>query len=379
MSAATSTTLDRTPFHGFHLKQGAKMVDFAGWEMPLLYRSIKQEHVQVRESGGLFDVSHMGRLRFVGRDAARFLDRVCTRQIHGMADGQARYSLICNEQGGCRDDVLVYRQSEGEHLMVCNASNRAKLLEHFAAVRGELVFKLKDETASTAMIAIQGPSVMELLANFSSEIPTLKRFRFTIKNVLVAKILIARTGYTGEDGVEVILPSMFASQALGMLLRNVDLDADEAVLQPAGLGARDTLRLEAGMPLYGHELTEQIDPISAGLDFAVTLAKGDEEPDVERFIGQDALRAVAERGPARRLVGLTLEGRRLARTGMKVRRGDREIGFVTSGCASPTLDQSIAMAYVDADQAEPGTAVQVDLERVVVDAAVVPLPFYKRS
>ena len=195
-------TLLRTPFHDFHRQHGAKLVDFAGWEMPLHYGSIIEEHRQVRTSGGMFDVSHMGRLRFQGRDARAFLDRVCTRQIHGMADGQARYSLVCNESGGCRDDVLVYRRSEGKYDMVCNAANRAKLLEHFQATKGDLVFQMKDRTESTAMVALQGPRVMELLSRFSSEVPQLKRYRFVEKSLLVASAMISRTGYSGEDGVE---------------------------------------------------------------------------------------------------------------------------------------------------------------------------------
>ncbi|MHC4947944.1 MAG: glycine cleavage system aminomethyltransferase GcvT [Planctomycetota bacterium] len=377
MTESPTATPARTPFHDFHLAHGAKMVEFAGWEMPIRYRSIIEEHQQVRRAGGLFDVSHMGRLRFSGRDARRFLDLVCTRQIFGMTDGQARYSMICNEAGGCRDDVLVYRLGEAEYLMVCNAANRAKLHEHFAAVRGDMVFKLVDETEKTAMVALQGPRVMELLAPHSSEIPTLKRYRFVEKNLLLAKILVSRTGYTGEDGVEVIMPARFARPAMDLMLRNIDLDAEDAPIRPAGLGARDSLRLEAAMALYGHEITEELDPISAGLNFAVKLDKGERDPEAGRFIGQDALQRIAREGPRRRLVGLVLDGRRSARQDMPVRRGDRETGFVTSGVQSPTLGRSIAMAYVAAEDAEPGTAVVVDLGRQRVDAEVVELPFYK--
>ncbi|HRP63685.1 MAG TPA: glycine cleavage system aminomethyltransferase GcvT [Phycisphaerales bacterium] len=375
----TASSLLHTPFHSFHVEHGAKLVDFAGWEMPLLYKSIIDEHKQVRTSGGLFDVSHMGRVRFTGKDARLFLDHICTRQIHGMTDGAVRYSLVCNEQGGCRDDVLVYRIAEAEYLMVCNASNRAKLLAHFEAVRGDMVFKIKDETESTAMVALQGPKVMDLLAPFSSEIASLKRYRFITKNLLIAKVMISRTGYTGEDGVEVILPSMFAGQAVKMMLSRMpgDINAPDAPVKPAGLGARDSLRLEAGMPLYGHEITEEIDPISAGLNFAVKLDKGDDDPTIGRFIGQDALQRIAAQGPSRKLVGLVLNGKRSARQGMKVKSGDREIGFVTSGCASPTLGKCIAMAYVDAEKSDVGTVVQVDLERSIDDAQLVALPFYK--
>ena len=368
-------TLQRTPFYDFHVEHGAKMVEFAGWEMPILYRSIIEEHHQVRNSGGLFDVSHMGRLRFIGRDARAFLDRVCSRQISGMADGQCRYTLLCNEQGGCRDDVIVNRLSDDEYLMVCNAANRLKLLDHFAAVKGDSVFKLRDETLTTAMIAIQGPKVLELMGPYSRDLAALKRFRLIQFNVLTLGMIIARTGYTGEDGVEVIFPakSALARSVIKKLLK--DVESQSAVVKPAGLGARDTLRIEAGLPLYGNEIDEGLDPLSAGLNFAVKL---DREGGGE-FIGQGALRRIAEQGPSRRLVGLVLEGRRSARPHMTVQRGEAKVGVVTSGCLSPTLGQPIAMAYVDAAHAHPDETLQVDLGRSVVDARTVKLPFYKAT
>ncbi|MCP3905520.1 MAG: glycine cleavage system aminomethyltransferase GcvT [Planctomycetes bacterium] len=372
-------TLRQTPLHAFHLEQGAKMVDFTGWSMPLHYGSILDEHRQVRSSGGCFDVTHMGRLVITGRDARRFLDRVCTRQIAGMKDGQARYSIVCNERGGCRDDVLVYRLGESEYWMVCNAANREKLLEHFDTVRGDLVFKLDDITEKSVMIAVQGPRVMEIIGRYSREIPEVKRYWFTRLNVLGLGAIVSRTGYTGEDGVEIMFrsDSFVASLALKTLMK--DFSALEDVIRPAGLGARDSLRLEAAMALYGHEISEEIDPVSAGLDFAIKLAKGDDDPDIGRFIGQDALQAIAADGPRRRLVGLVLDSPRAARQEMAVQRDGTVIGAVTSGCVSPTLEKSIAMAYVDADHADEGTTVCVDLGRQTVDATIVPLPFYKRG
>ncbi len=371
-----TTTLNRTPFHAFHVDHGARMVDFAAWEMPLRYHSIIEEHRQTRRSGGLFDVSHMGRLRFCGRDARAFLDRVCTRQILGMADGQCRYSLVCNDQGGCRDDVLVYRLDEDDYLMVCNAANREKLLEHFARVKGDFVFKLDDRTLSSGMVAIQGPQVIGLLSGYSSEIASLKRFRFMRLNLMALELIISRTGYTGEDGVEVIFwaGSVLAKSIIKLLLK--DVDSAGAAVKPAGLGARDTLRIEAAMPLYGHEITEAIDPLSAGLDFAVKLEKDER---AGWFIGQEALQRIREQGPKRRRVGLLLEGRRSARPAMPVFRGDAEVGSVTSGCLSPTLDRSVAMAYVDADAAQTGTALRVELARASAEAEVVELPFYSAS
>lgn len=366
----------KTPLHQFHLDAGAKMVDFAGWEMPILYRGVHEEHRQVRESGGLFDVSHMGRVRFRGRHARRFLERMCTRRIHDMQPGQCRYGLICNERGGVRDDVLVYRIDEDEFLMVVNASNREKLLTHFRQHKGDLAFDMDDETLRSAMVAVQGPRVMELISGVSREIPTLKRYRFTVKNLVVAKLLVSRTGYTGEDGVEVILPAGAVGMAMKLLMK--DWDADNAPVKPAGLGARDTLRLEAGMPLYGHELGEDISALATGLDFAIAMDK-DQDDLGEPFLGLEALRRTQqEGGPRRRLVGLTLEGKRTPREGMTVRAAGADAGVVTSGCLSPTLGHPIAMAYVDAPRAEPGATVEIDTGRgSSLEARVAPLPFYK--
>jgi aminomethyltransferase len=378
-----STSLKRTAFHQFHLDRGAKMVDFTGWEMPLHYGSIIAEHRQVRTSGGIFDVSHMGRFTFTGRDARAFLDRVCTRQIWGMQDGQARYAIVCNDRGGCRDDVLVYRIAEGEYMMVCNAANREKLVQHFEELKDDLVYKFEDITLKSAMIAVQGPRVFEVISKYDNDLPNLKRYRFTQINVLGLKVMIARTGYTGEDGVEIIFrtDSMVSKIALKTITK--DLTAVEDILKPAGLGARDSLRLEAAMALYGHEITEELDPVSAGLLFAIRLDKSEDPekspPEVGRFIGQDALQKIAADGPKQKLVGLQLDSRRAARQDMKVLADGSEIGFVTSGCISPTLEKSIAMAYVQAVHAAEGTAVQVDLGRQSVDAQIIPLPFYKRS
>ncbi len=376
--STTATPLKRTPFHSLHVEHKARMVEYAGYEMPIMYGSIIEEHKQCRTAAGFFDVSHMGRLRFSGRHARKFLDHVCARQIYGMQAGMIRYSLICNANGGCRDDVLVYCIDEDEYLMVCNASNRHKLLEHFAQVKGEFSFKLVDETDSTAMVAIQGPKAMGLIERMSSTIPTMKRYRFMVKNLVVIKLLVSRTGYTGEDGVEVILPNGMAKLALGMVLK--DMGSESSVVKPVGLGARDTLRMEAGMPLYGHEISEELDPISARLDFGIKLDKGmTGGPDDERtgtFIGQAALRKIKAEGPKNLLVGLFVEGRRSPRQGMQVLHGGKAVGVVTSGCLSPTLDRGIAMAYVPAELAAEGTAFELDLAGKGTTAAVVTtLPF----
>ena len=371
---STATDLRKTPFYKSHVEHEAKLVDYAGWSMPLLYTSIHEEHRQVRSAGGLFDVSHMGRFTFKGKDAGRFLDRVCTRRIASMKERQVRYSIVCNEQGGCRDDVLVYKHGDSEYSMVCNAANREKLIEHFADAKGECIYRFADVTEKTAMVALQGPKVMDVIAGFSKEIPTLKRYRFTEKSLFIAKFLVSRTGYSGEDGVEVILPASMAGKAVEMILKNME----EGAIKPCGLAARDSLRLEAGMALYGHEISEDIDPLTACLDFAVALDKGDGDDDAEGFIGQDALKEIAAAGPPKTLIGLRLTGRRAARQGAAVCDGDRAVGTVTSGCLSPTLDASIAMAIVDRDVAELGRTVSVDLGRAVDDAVVTQLPFYSK-
>lgn len=371
----------RTPFYKQHVEKGAKFVDFAGWEMPIMYGSILDEHRQVRSAGGVFDVSHMGRIKISGRDARRLLETLLTRRVSDMKDYTCRYSLICNERGGTRDDVLIYRYPD-DWLLVVNAANREKILTHMQAVAADLKVKIDDRTQATGMLAIQGPKVIEQIARFSSEVPALKRYAFCEKGILIVKLTISRTGYTGEDGVEVIMPAKMPAMALNMLM-NAGGEEAKKVLAPAGLGARDTLRLEAGMCLYGHELSEEIDPLTAGLEFAVALDKGetaaDREAGVPRFIGQNALQQIAAAGPKRKLIGLKLEGRRTARQGMTVSKADKPIGEITSGCLSPTLGYPIAMALVDAGHAGEGDELTIMLGDKAVAAAVTPLPFYKRG
>ncbi len=373
----------KTPLNSFHHEHKGHMVEFAGWEMAMYYAGLTQEHHQVRNSGGIFDVSHMGRVKMAGRHARKLLERICTRRISDMEIGQCRYSLVCNEQGGVKDDVIVYRVDDDEFMVVVNASNREKLLKHFEDVRraGDLTLKtMEDRTKDTAMVALQGPKVMDLIGKVSREVPTLKKYRFTVKNLLITKIIVSRTGYTGEDGVEVILPAgMAVDMAMKYLLQGVDMSAPDALLKPAGLGARDTLRMEAGMPLYGHELGEEICALSCGVDFAISLDK-DQGDKGEKFIGMEALKKVAaEGGPARKLAGLVIEGKRSARQGMVIRKDGKEVGIVTSGCPSPTLGKCIAMAFVDRDLLAIGTALEVDTGRGGLPAVVAPLPFYKAA
>ncbi|MGP1345257.1 MAG: glycine cleavage system aminomethyltransferase GcvT [Phycisphaerales bacterium] len=373
-------SLLKTPLHAFHARHHGKFVDFTGWELPIYYegRGIHAEHHQVRNSCGMFDVSHMGRVRVHGRHARRFLERLCTRRISDMEAGQCRYSLVLNENGGIKDDILVYRMDDDDFLLVVNASNREKLLGHFESIKGDLVVKIEDRTAKTAMVAIQGPRTMELIGKMSKEIPTLKRYRFVEKSYLVVKLVVSRTGYTGEDGVEVILPAGMVDMALKLLLKDADPGAAEGLVAPAGLGARDTLRLEAGMPLYGNELREDVSALSTGLGFAMNLDKDGDERG-EAFVGLEALRREMDAGgPSQKLVGLFVEGKRTPRTHAAIVHEGSPVGEVTSGCSSPTLGRVIAMGYVPAELSAVGTRVGIDIGRgAVLDAEVTGLPFYK--
>jgi aminomethyltransferase len=378
-------TVQKTPLYQFHLDNGGKMVDFAGWQLPITYTravgesGLVQEHHQVRTSGGLFDVSHMGRLKITGLHAAGFLERVCTRRIRDMKNGQCRYSLVCNERGGIMDDVIVYRLDDDDFMMVVNAANREKIVNHFKAViaaEGKKV-KLDDTTLSTAMVAVQGPKVVEFIGKFSREIPTLKRYSFTVKNLLVVKLYVSRTGYTGEDGVEVILPGAMVGMAMKMILKDVDPKDPNALIKPCGLGARDTLRMEAAMPLYGHELSEETNALSTRLDFAIAMDK-DQGDRPEPFIGLEALKKTqADGGTKQKLAGFKLEGKRSARQGMTILVNDKPAGTITSGCPSPTLGHCIAMGYLDREHLAEGTKVEIDTGRERIAGEVCKTPFYK--
>jgi aminomethyltransferase len=362
--------LKRTPFYDFHVSAGAKMVEYAGWEMPLLYRGIVDEHEQTRKSGSLFDVSHMGRLSFTGKDAVAFLNKVLTRNVSEQRIGQSRYSLVCNEAGGVLDDVIISKDAKN-WILVCNASNRDKLVKHFTEQRAAsgLDVDMADNTESTAMVAIQGPKVIERMADILPvDLKSMKRYTFESSSFMLIKFTVFRSGYTGEDGVELILPAKMASLAIKLVGNK---DHPGATIRPAGLGARDTLRLEAGMPLYGHELSETIDPLSAGLNFAVDLSKD--------FIGAIPLREIAAKGPKRKLVGLELEGKRIARQGTPIQSDGKTIGEVTSGTLSPTLGKSIAMALIDPNFTAEGTQLTAGLKGTPNPAKVVKLPFYKRT
>jgi aminomethyltransferase len=358
----------QTPLNAFHRECGARLVDFAGWEMPVMYTGLKEEHLYTRQHGSFFDVSHMGRVEFAGHGAEALLQRLNTRNIAKLKVGQCGYSHMCRDDGGILDDVIVSR-FEDHFLVVCNASNREKLLGWFDRQRRGFDVDIKDRTLETAMVAIQGPEVIETLTRLLPVTPDdLKRYRFKTGNVMGAEYFVARSGYTGEDGIEIILPASFALAAVRMLVdRSQELSRP---IKPAGLGARDTLRLEAGMPLYGHELTEDWDTITAGQGWCVDLTVD--------FIGQPVLKRIHDEGPRRKMAGFELEGKRIAREGTRILHNGQNVGFVTSGTLSPTFEKVIAMSLLDAALCEPGTPVDMDLRGTRIPARVVPLPFYKR-
>lgn len=344
------------------------MVDFAGWAMPVQYSTIIDEHLAVRNAAGLFDISHMGRLRLTGPDAERFAERLVTCRVGTLKMGQIRYGLVTTSSGGILDDVLVYRLGESEYGIVVNASNREKITDWIGKQRSDAEVALRDETFETGMIAMQGPATAELLApHIDIQLSDLRFYRCVNATVLDLPVLVSRTGYTGEDGFEFILP---AERTTTLWERLLTLGGGGGVV-PCGLGCRDTLRLEAGMPLYGHELSEEIDPIKAGLSFAVALDKD--------FIGRDAIAQIAERGPEQTRVGLRLAGKRIAREGTPLFSGNEQIGVVTSGTFSPTLQASIAMGRVPPEFAETGTRLEADLRGKREPATVVELPFYRRQ
>jgi aminomethyltransferase len=355
--------LRRTPLYGEHKALGARLVDFAGWEMPVQYEGIKAEHNAVRNHAGLFDVSHMGEAVFRGPDAEEAVQRLVTRDVSRLEDGQAGYSAVCYESGGTVDDVIVYRRPD-DFLVVVNASNREKDLEHFRSNTQDLDVEVADESDDWALLALQGPEAADLLQNLTgANLPDLRPFRFVEGEVAGAKTLVSRTGYTGEDGFELYLSPDDAPRVWRELV--------EAGATPAGLGARDTLRLEAGMCLYGNELDPETTPLEAGIGFAVHLDKERE------FIGQEALRREKEEGLRKKLVGFEVEGRGIARHDYPVRVEEGEIvGHVTSGTLSPTLGKAIGLALVS-----PGIEdrFEVVIRERPVEAHTVQLPFYKRE
>ncbi|MGI8871018.1 MAG: glycine cleavage system aminomethyltransferase GcvT [Candidatus Limnocylindria bacterium] len=365
-----SPPLRRTPLHDAHVALGARMVPFAGYEMPVQYRSILDEHRTVRSAVGLFDLSHMGEVLVSGPEALAFARYSLVSEPGALEPGQAQYSMLCTDDGGVIDDLIVYRTAEG-YLLVCNASNRDTVIDHLGVLagRGDFDAAIADRSDRTALIAPQGPRARELLAKVSDlPLDDLGYYRSVRGRVAGVDCLVARTGYTGEDGFELFCDARQAT-SLWTALR----DAGEPMgLKPCGLGSRDTLRLEAGMPLYGNELDREHNPFEANLGRVVKLEKGE-------FIGRAALAAIQQTGPRSRLVGLVMRDSAIARRGYPVHVDGRPVGVVTSGTASPTLNERIAMAYIPAERARIGDELEVVVRERAFRAEQVKLPFYRRS
>jgi len=359
-----------TPLTETHRELGARLIEFGGWLMPVQYGSIIEEHRTVRERVGLFDLSHMGELYVEGPDAGPALAAALVTDPPSLAVGRAHYSMICAPDGGVIDDLIVYRLGEARFLVVANAGNAAVVSDALAERLKGFRAVLDDRSLATGLLAVQGPRAREVLAPLTDvDLSSLRYYAAAEGTVAGIDALVARTGYTGEDGFEVFVET---SRTAG--LWDVLLDAVRAADGlPVGLGARDTLRLEAGMPLYGNELDRDTTPYEAGLGRVVKLGKAGD------FVGRAALEKVARDGPSRRLAGLVVEGRGIARHGHPVWSGERRTGVVTSGTQSPTLGVPIAMAYVAPGDAEPGTVVDIEIREARVAARVVALPFYRRN
>ncbi len=370
MVGRVTDTLKRTPLFDAHKAASARIVPFAGWEMPVQYAGIVEEHRAVRERAGLFDVSHMGELRLRGPEAEAVVDSLCTNDVRKLEVGKALYTVALNEQGTILDDLIIYRVGEGDVLVVCNAGNRDKMSPHFAKhAKGRCEFE--DQSDATALLALQGPKAIEVMraASASDNLVALPRFGVGAGKVAGIEVLVARTGYTAEDGFE-----LFVKNADSIPLWNALLKAGAGVgIQPIGLGARDTLRLEGALRLYGNDIDETTDPLEAGLSWTVK-AEGRE------FLGKKALLERKARGLTRKLVGLEMVGRGIARHDYPVvDAAGKVIGKVTSGSPAPTVGKNVGLAYVPIASAELGSQLLVDVRGKAVEARVVALPFYKRS
>jgi aminomethyltransferase len=366
----SDTPIHLTPLTETHRELGARLIEFSGWLMPVQYGSIIEEHRTVRERVGLFDLSHMGELYVEGPEAGAALAAALVSDPPSLAIGRAGYSMMCTPSGGIVDDLIVYRLAETRFLVVANAGNAAIVSDALAERLTGFKAVLDDRSLATGLLAVQGPRSVDVVAPLTDvDLGALRYYAAAEGTVAGIPGLVARTGYTGEDGFEVFVDTGQTPALWDALLESVRAAGGS----PIGLGARDTLRLEAGMPLYGNELDLDTNPYEAGLGRVVKLTKAGD------FVGRTALEKVARDGPARRLVGLIVEGRGIARHGYAVWSGERRTGVVTSGTQSPTLGVPIAMAYVAPADAEPGTVVEIEIRDARVPARVVALPFYRRE
>jgi aminomethyltransferase len=365
-SCLTASALKKTPLFDAHRASGAKMVDFGGWNMPVQYSSIIEEHNAVRNGVGLFDVSHMGEIEIRGPEALLLADYAATNHVAKLKTGQAHYSALLYQHGGFVDDILVHKISETHFFICVNAGNQEKDVEHIRALNR---FDAEVEFAGDryAQLAIQGPKALATLQKLTgADLAAIQYYWFVDDAVLDVPARIARTGYTGEDGFEIYIAPGAAERLWNEILKA----GQEFGIRPCGLGARNTLRLEAKMALYGHEITASINPFEAGLGWIVKMGKGD-------FVGREAL--AKAQNPARKLVGFEMAGRGIGRDGYEVWMDGKPAGWVTSGGPSPTLNKNIGLCYLPAAQAVPGAPIEIMIRNAPVEAVTVETPFYKRA
>lgn len=364
----TSEELRRTPLYANHLAAGARMVEFGGWEMPVQYSGIVDEHQAVRTAAGLFDISHMGEVEVRGADALAYLQHLTTQDVSSIAVGMANYGLLCRPDGGIVDDIFIYHLPD-HYLVVVNASNIAKDVAWMRGQAEGFAVELDDASDRTAMLALQGPAAEGILAQATTIDVAALPFHAVVAGSVLDSIpaLVARTGYTGEDGFELFVASADAARLWDALLA---LGRD-AGLKPAGLGARDSLRFEACLALYGHEIDDETNPYEARLGWVVKLAKGP-------FVGSETLQRVKQEGPVRRLVGFEVVGRGIARAGYELRTtGGETVGQVTTGMPSPTLGKNFGLGYVPTALANEGAEFEVIVRERPVAVRLVKTPFYK--
>ena len=370
MEQATATPLKKTPLNARHRASGARMMSYAGWDMPIEYSGIADEHLAVRTRAGLFDVSHMGELEIAGKDALAALQRICSNDASTLRVGQAQYSGLLTHEGTFLDDVLVYRLAPQHFLLVVNAANIEKdyfwIADQIKAA-GDVV--IVDASSRYALLSVQGPAALDALQPLTGvDLSSLKYYTFAHGEVANVRATVSRTGYTGEDGFEIFVPPPSADRVWQAVLSS----RSPAAVVPTGLGARDTLRLEAGMRLYGSDIDETTTPLEAGLGWIVGWNKGE-------FNGASALQEQKNRGVARTLVGFEMVDRGIARRGYEVYAGGSSVGSVTSGTQTPFLNKAIGMAYVPVACAAPMTELEVDVRGRRARARIVPMPFYQRA
>jgi aminomethyltransferase len=369
----SAITLKQTPLNAAHRRLGGRMVEFGGWDMPVQYPAgTVEEHMRTRTRAGLFDVSHMGEIEVRGRDAIAFVNRLCSNDASKLVDGQAQYSALTTEQGTVVDDLLVYRFGAEHLLLVVNASTTDKDWDWLNSHGSDESVELKNRSSDLCQIALQGPNALGILQTLTgTPLEEIKYYHFREGRVDDVDSIISRTGYTGEDGFEVYAAPEYAERLWEKMLDAGSYGTPEGV-QPCGLAARNTLRLEAGMALYGHEITEETTLLEANLGWITKLAKSD-------FTGRDALARQKEEGVGRKLVGFEVTERGIARDGQDIYVEGTRVGHVTSGSPAPYLKKNIGMAYVPVELANVGQQIQVDVRGRMVGALIVPVPFYKRN